>query len=215
MPDLMALARHAELRGRDSSGLVVFRQGEYEVERADYRIPRLLSEVNLAHTPAVMGHSRLITNGLSDNQPVVYEGVCVLHNGIVVNADDIWSQLDKPRKLEIDTEVIGAIAATHLDAGGSVEDLPGVVLEKCRGVVACALLVPAQGKLCLFSNNGSLYLGYKNGGAYFASERFPLAQLDCVDIEQVREGVILDVPLSDEPSASRIGRNVPSTSFLG
>lgn len=197
--DLEELARNAEFRGRDSSGLILFRDQTYEINRADYRIPRLLSEVRPGDSTTVMGHSRLITNGLSDNQPVIYEDVCVLHNGIVVNADQIWKVLDKPRKLEIDTEVIGAIAASHLEAGGSLDEVPGLVLKQCRGVVACALLFPRLGKLCLFSNNGSLYLGQKNGAAYFGSEKYPLERLGCEQIEQVREAVILDVPASDEP----------------
>lgn len=196
--DLEKLAKHAELRGRDSSGLIVFRGGGYEVDRADYRIPRLLAEVRPTGSTTVMGHSRLITNGLSDNQPVVYEDVCVLHNGIVVNADELWEGLDKPRKLEIDTEAIGAIAASHLDGGGSVEELPGLILEKCSGVVACALLVPYLGKLCLFSNNGSLYAGHKNGAIYFGSEQYPLEQVGCNQIRQVRDAVFIDVPNSAE-----------------
>lgn len=198
MRDLESLARHAELRGRDSSGLITYRDGRYEVDRADYRIPRLLSEVRPTGSATVMGHSRLITNGLSDNQPVVYEDVCVLHNGIVVNADELWEKLDQPRKLEIDTEIIGAIAADHLARGGSIEQVPALVLEQCQGVVNCALLVPSSGKLCLFSNNGSLYVGRKEGGLYFASEQYPLEQLTCTEIEQVREPIFVDVPVSYE-----------------
>ena len=197
--DLEALAKHAEFRGRDSSGLIVYRGGGYEVDRADYRIPQLLAKVRPAGSTTVMGHSRLITNGLSDNQPLVYEGVCVLHNGIVVNADELWEELDKSRKLEIDTEVIGALAASHLEEGGSLDELPQLILQKCRGVVACALLVPSQGKLCLFSNNGSLYVGVKNDALYFGSERYPLEQLHCIQVEQVRDAVLIDVPKSAEP----------------
>jgi len=54
------------------------------------------------------------------------------------------------------------------------------------------------GKLCLFSNNGSLYLGQKAGAWLYASERFPLAQLGCQSIQQVRDAVFIDVPASAE-----------------
>ena len=176
--DLDSLAKHAEQRGRDSSGLIVLAGGRNLVHRADYRLPRLLKEVGPYASHVVMGHSRLITNGLSDNQPVLYEGVAVLHNGIIVNDDDAWERLDKPRKLEIDTEVIAAIAADHVQNGHALEDLAARVFELCRGVAACAVVFPELGKLCLFSNNGSLYVGLKEGATYFSSERFPLESVE-------------------------------------
>ena len=79
------LARHAQQRGKDSSGLIVYDGSKYQVYRADYKITRLVPQVNLRQSKVVLGHSRLITNGISDNQPVVRDNVCVLHNGIVVN----------------------------------------------------------------------------------------------------------------------------------
>lgn len=197
--DLLALATYAQQRGRDSSGLMYFQDDVYNVRRADYPITRLLPEAKISNPQVVIGHSRLITNGLNDNQPVLREGVCVLHNGIVVNHEDIWEKIGKTRHLQIDTEVIPAIAAATLDAGGSVLDISARVLELCRGVVACALAIPRLGKLCLFSNNGSLYVGTKGEATYFASERYPLQQIGCVEINQVRDDVvILDIPVSDD-----------------
>lgn len=197
--DLLRLARHAQQRGRDSSGLLFLRDGAYNVRRADYPITRLLPEAKPFDTPIVMGHSRLITNGLGDNQPVLRDDVCVLHNGIVVNHEEIWATIGKTRELQIDTEVIPAIAAAHLEAGGAVEGISARVLELCRGVVACALALPRLGKLCLFSNNGSLYVGKKGGATYFSSEAFPLNELGCADVVQVKdEAVILDIPASHE-----------------
>lgn len=194
--DLDSLVKHAEQRGRDSSGLLIHVEDHYEAHRADYRLPRLVREVKPDLCRVVMGHSRLITNGLSDNQPVIYDDVCVLHNGIIVNHEAIWEQLDKPRRLEIDTEVIGAIAVSHLELGNSVESIGARVIELCRGVVACAVALPRLGKLCLFSNNGSLYSGTKNGATYFSSERYPLETVGCESIAQVYDSVVLDIPVS-------------------
>jgi len=195
--DLDLLAKHAEQRGRDSSGLLVLSGSRCTVHRADYRLPRLLKEVSPYASHVVMGHSRLITNGLSDNQPVLYEDVAVLHNGIIVNHEAAWEHVDKPRKLEIDTEVIAAIAADHVEKGLAVEDLSARVFDLCRGVVACAVAFPRLGKLCLFSNNGSLYVGSKEGATYFSSERFPLESVACTGIEEVRDGIVVDIPPAD------------------
>jgi hypothetical protein len=199
--DLERLVQHARQRGRDSSGLMFHDQGRYQVNRADYDAVRLFKQVSVRSFDAVFGHSRLITNGLADNQPVVRDGICVFHNGIVVNYDALWPQLQTPRQQQIDTEVIAGIALDALNAGVSLEQVPVRVLEACRGVVACAMVLPRLGKLCLFSNNGSLYLGQKAGAWLYASERFPLAQLGCKNILQVRDAVFIDIPVSAETVA--------------
>ena len=193
--ELELLAHHAEQRGKDSSGLYFPQGNTYALYRAAQAISSLLKQVRVQDSGFVMGHSRLITNGLVDNQPVYRDGVCVIHNGIVVNHESLWPQLDKKRLQEIDTEVIAGIVADALDKGAPPSELATRVLSLCKGVVACAVALPKLGKLCLFSNNGSLYLGKKNGALYFSSESFPLRQLRCDSIEQVRhEGLVIDIP---------------------
>lgn len=197
--DLEELVRHSQQRGSDSSGLILRDCDSYVVHRADYPITRLMRQLSTTKSDFVLGHSRLITNGLSDNQPVVRDDVVVLHNGIVVNHESIWADLKLRRQLEIDTEVIAAIAIEHLQEGGDFLTLPSRVLELCEGVVACALALPTLGKLCLFSNNGSLYLGKKGKETIFASERYPLTEIECEDVEQVKDAVFIDLPVSNRP----------------
>jgi len=188
------LIKHAQQRGRDSSGMVIHDDTSYHAYRADDPIDRLLKRIpplgNL-----FFGHSRLVTNGTADNQPVAREQVIVLHNGIIVNHEALWLELGKSPELEIDTEIIPAIIASHLEEGGTVETAAARVLSLAEGVVACAALIPRLGKLLLFSNNGSLYVGDKSGGLIFSSERYPLEQIDAKNIRQIRDdAVILDVP---------------------
>ena len=198
-PDLIELATHAQQRGKDSSGLLFLQEGAYNVHRADFPISRLLAESQPYSSGVVMGHSRLITNGLNDNQPVLRENVCVLHNGIIVNHEAVWAKIGRVPALQIDTEVIAAIAAAYLEGGGAVEGIAARVLDLCVGVVACALVLPRLGKLCLFSNNGSLYAGEKAGARYFSSEEFPLRELNCENIVQVRrDALIIDIPVSEK-----------------
>ena len=199
--ELLQFARHAEQRGKDSSGLFVSKLDGYDLHRANNAITSLLKDVNVSTAVLFIGHSRLVTNGLADNQPVYRDGVCVIHNGIVVNHEGLWAQIRKTPHQEIDTEIIAAIAVAHLEAGGAVDGIAGRVLELCQGVVACALALPKLGKLCLFSNNGSLYHGTKNGSHYFASESYPLTQLNCEVVIQVRsESVVIDIPVAvNEP----------------
>lgn len=199
--DIGTLVHHAEQRGRDSSGLMLLRDSGYELFRADFAITKLLKRTNVASSRVFFGHSRLITNGFADNQPVTRDGVYVVHNGIVVNDDEIWQDLPIERRQAIDTEVIAGIVAHHLAEGGDAEGAATEVLSQCKGVVACVIGLPSLGKLMLFSNNGSLYLGSTPTGQVFASERFPLAEIGAEDIVEVRSAVLLDIPVSDHEVA--------------
>lgn len=193
--ELKLLAEHARQRGRDSSGLILKGDQTYNIYRADYDINKLLGKVSLARSTIALGHSRLITNGLADNQPVIKGDVCVIHNGIVVNHEALWDEIKLERKQEIDTEIIAAIAEQYINNFGKLEGLAERVISLCKGVVATAIIVPKLGKMLLFSNNGSLYVGDKEGGFYFSSEMHPLNCLKCSNIQQsINNEIIVNIP---------------------
>ncbi|MCP2041414.1 hypothetical protein L1281_002014 [Neisseria sp. HSC-16F19] len=198
--DFKKLVEHSRQRGRDSSGLVYLTNEQYHISRADYDVVKLLAKEKPYHSPVVLGHSRLITNGLGDNQPVIRGDICAIHNGIVVNDAEVWQQLSVPRKYQIDSEVIVGIAEEMLQNDEQIEEIPAKVLSLCKGIIACALVLPAKGKLLLFSNNGSLYIGKKGQSVYFASERYALDLIHCDDVRQIKEeSVVLDIPASAMP----------------
>jgi len=195
--NLDKIVKHSEQRGVDSGGLIYYKDGTYKIDRADFNIEKLLNKVQPYHSKIVLGHSRLITNGLGDNQPVVKGNICAIHNGIIVNEKDVWEKLNCKRKLKIDSEAIVAIASEHFNNGGSVDDISTKILTLCRGVVACALVIPEKGKIVLFSNNGSLYVGTIDDDIYFASENYALTQIGCASIKQIKdESYIIDIPVS-------------------
>lgn len=198
---LNALAEHARRRGRDSSGLVFNKSLNYDVFKADYDITRLLKKCQIKDSTVVCGHSRLVTNSTEDNQPVVRGRTIVLHNGIVVNDKALWESTGLEQKLRIDTEIIAAIAEEFIEDGGEISNLPGELLAKCNGFIACVLMFPWLGKGIVFSNNGSLYGGFDGNQFCFSSERWPLKQLDLTNIFQIREqGYEFDIPsCSDSP----------------
>ncbi|SMO59865.1 Glutamine amidotransferase domain-containing protein [Chryseobacterium rhizoplanae] len=214
------LVKHSEQRGVDSSGLIYYQNNHYKVNRADYSIEKLLNKVQPYNNNIVLGHSRLITNGLGDNQPVVRGNICAIHNGIIVNEDEVWNKLSVSRQLKIDSEVIVAIAEEFLNnKENKIEDLPKEILSLCKGVVACALVLPEIGKLLLFSNNGSLYVGYNEDKTYFASENYGLKIIGCENISQIKdEAMILDIPVSGEKldivdEKSRVENLIPEFKF--
>ena len=185
--DLNLLANHARQRGKDSSGIVFFENNSFSVKRADCDIKKLLSRFKISNSPIVLGHSRLITNGLSDNQPVIRDDIIVIHNGIIVNDDLIWKNLELRRHHQIDTEVIAAITENHLNTGQDINCLSQNILSQCEGTISTAIVLPKLGKLILFSNNGSLYTGTKDGSLIFSSESYPLTKLGCKNVNQIKE----------------------------
>lgn len=214
------LVKHSEQRGVDSSGLIYYQDNQYKVNRADYSIEKLLNKVKPYNNNIVLGHSRLITNGLGDNQPVIRGNICAIHNGIIVNEDEVWSKVSVSRQLKIDSEAIVAIAEEFLtNKENKIEDLPKEILSLCQGVIACALALPEKGKLLLFSNNGSLYVGYNEDKTYFASESYGLRIIGCENITQIKEEpLILDIPVSKEnlsvtDEKSRVEDLIPEFKF--
>ena len=196
---LKNLVKHARQRGRDSSGLVKFNSNKYHVTRANKDIEKLFKTHKVNDSKFVMGHSRLITNGLSDNQPVVRDGLILIHNGIIVNDKVIWNDITVEQKFEIDSEAIIGLAIEFFNQGGEIKLLSEYILSKCKGTVSCALAIPKLGKLILISNNGSLYLGDYKNIKYFSSEKFPLQIIGCQSINQVKDqSIILDIPVSVE-----------------
>ena len=190
------------------------------MDRASYDIKKLLKKIKPDNAQVVLGHSRLITNSLEDNQPVVRNDVMVVHNGIIVNDDALWDELSLNRQSGLDSEVIAGILESKLIEGVQLEDIPSQILSICDGVVAVAIALPKLGKLVLFSNNGSLYMGRRGESILFASESFPLNKLDCTEVRQIREeAVFLDIPMcNDEVEVSDYGGRsedlIPQFKFL-
>ncbi|CAN2170102.1 WbuX, N-acetyl sugar amidotransferase [Candidatus Nanopelagicaceae bacterium] len=199
------LAKRACQRGQDSSGFIWYSREQYQVVRSDFSISQSLNAKSIGPTRIFLGHSRLITNGHSDNQPVERDNIFVIHNGIVLNAEQIWNFIGEEPKLEVDSEIIPALASHFLKSGFSVTELPELILEKCVGVVSAVLIFPELGKMSLFSNNGSLYLGQTTEGEhYFSSEKFPLEEIKCIEIAQVMQGVTVDIPASSKIGTEEI-----------
>ena len=199
--DLNKVIVHSKQRGRDSSGLLWYTDvNGYTVRRSDGVIDDLRKSLSLRNAQLVAGHSRLITNGLEDNQPVVLESVAVIHNGIIVNHEELFVKFGLTRTLSIDTEIVVALTIEFLRLNnGKVSGLSKFILDECKGTVSVAIFIISLGKLVLASNNGSLYYGKRLNCLYFASEKYALNLINCVEVNQINRGsdVIIDIPNKD------------------
>lgn len=194
---LEVLGRHSQVRGKDSSGLVVRDEAEatlrvykgatpltslLEMDELRALLDRALERYDEATDASfsVMGHSRLVTNGSQlqheNNQPVVKSGLVGIHNGIIVNDSELWERnAALTREHEIDTEVMLALIREKLKWGWTLPAAMARVEAETEGTISTAVLFADRPELLLAANNGSLYT-LTNGHdlLFFASEQYPL-----------------------------------------
>lgn len=194
--DFNFIANHSNQRGKDLSGLVYLKDNIYQINRADYPVTQLLKKTEPYKSSLIMGYNNVLVDSNYDNQPIERDGICLINGGEVLNQDELWEEINQEKTYESDSEIIAALANHYLNKSVDIEDIPDKILRQCKGIIACAMIIPKAGKLLLFSNNGSLYVGKKDKTIYFASESYSLQQINCEEIEQVRDVLIYDVDVS-------------------
>lgn len=201
---LKSLYRLSESRGKESAGLHSYipSLGQSWTFKEERRASELLKSSEFREwtggplhsifsqktegtvTPfAVLAHSRLVTNGTAalaeNNQPVRVGKVTVIHNGIVVNVDSLWSEnKELHRTAEVDTEVIAAIISRAIQ--GQVDPLKATreVFALIQGSASIGWAHDDGDFIVLATNTGDLYYTIDAGRGYFAfaSERYILEQ---------------------------------------
>ena len=200
--DLQTITKDAERRGVDSSGILFNSDKDFYLKRSNKSLTKLIKSSNFNRTNFIIGHSRLVTNSAAENQPVKRDSIYVIHNGIIVNNEEIWGEINLEPNLKIDTESIAGIVQRSLisskNATGAVvyKRIFKKIKEYTKGTIACAIMLPTKGKILLYSNNGSLHIGSKNNQLIFSSEKYILKKLSCKNISQIREeGKLITIPI--------------------
>ena len=187
---LRGLVKLSESRGKESSGIAYRTNDNIGVFKMPERGSRLIKSPtykkiiadNLKAPFAIIGHARLVTNGLLEdnlnNQPVIKDGIIGIHNGIIVNDHRIWTRFNNLSKNSgVDTEALLALIK-HFEKNG--KSLPGAVtasFKEIEGTASVALLFNNFPYLMLATNNGSLYFTEKDDLLIFASEELFLKSL--------------------------------------
>jgi len=195
---LTNIAIYSESRGKDSSGIAVRRADEevIDVIKGDVPIRSLLKsddfrkviEGSLAgcskgHGFTAFGHARLVTNGTQlnevNNQPVLKDDILIIHNGIIVNIDELWEQnSDLKRMFSIDTEIIPSLLRRELQKTTDLVVACNKAFARLEGTYAVAMMFQDLNQFVLATNNGSLYYITDNKNFIaFASEGFFLEKL--------------------------------------
>lgn len=215
---LRALFRLSESRGKEASGIAGIAGDVIHVLKSPVPSTELLRTktyrsyvdrvVDKPKRVAVIGHSRLVTNGAqtehSNNQPVCVDDIAGVHNGIIVNEDELWAaHPDLKRTHEVDTEVLFRLVRHGAIEAGSFIGGVRSALAQIDGVANVAMFASELDQLTIATNNGSIYYSADRATGFFAfaSERYilekALAKVDLPTdaIEQLLAGSGLVVDL--------------------
>ena len=175
-------------RGKEASGFALYSNEQITIYKtpdhpkdlissAGYK--KIISEKNLANVRAVIGHSRMVTNGTEysnvNNQPFVKNNIAGIHNGIIVNEADIWKKYSGEERIsDLDSEVIPTIIRHGLNNGSNLSQALELLYKEIYGMASIALMFADFENIVLATNNGSLYFNVSKSGneIVFASENF-------------------------------------------
>jgi glucosamine 6-phosphate synthetase-like amidotransferase/phosphosugar isomerase protein len=125
-----------------------------------------------------MGHTRLATNGDSlnhqNNSPLIFDTGSCVHNGIVVNDDDLCARFfGGVRQSASDSEILFRLLFKFVKDGYSYSDAVKQTFLHIEGSASIAVFFPQTAHLVLATNTGSLYrYRQEDRGVYvFLSER--------------------------------------------
>lgn len=195
---LEKVAIFSESRGKDSSGIAIrkFDEERIDVIKGDIPISQLLksnefkreiknslASYHKGNGFCAFGHSRLVTNGSQlneeNNQPVLKDNMLVIHNGIIVNVDELWEQHQELKRMySIDTEIIPSLLRKELKSTTDLAVACSKSFSQLEGTYSVAIMFHDLDQFVLATNNESLYYITDNENfVTFASEGFFLEKL--------------------------------------
>jgi glucosamine--fructose-6-phosphate aminotransferase (isomerizing) len=187
----------SERRGKDSSGAMHISTQKIVVTKSPARgkdliktkifqelLAGALNDYERGETFIFFGHTRMATHGSADidvnNQPVLSDRSVVLHNGIIVNFEEIFETTPElKREHEVDSEIIPLLIDNFRRTGYSEMDSVVKTSKKIVGANTFLYLNSNSNTAYLNSSNGSLYvLENESKGLFaFASEKQTLDKI--------------------------------------
>ena len=203
-----------EYRGYDSAGVALVEDGHFKTVKQEGKIAKLEAAVKKVKSfgkskaeKVAIGHTRWATHGRPSQEnahPHASSEICVVHNGIIENYQEIKSFLHKKGVKflsETDSEVLPHLIELHLKEGDEerniksekknskkngenspekkLENIKSAIiktLKQIEGSYALAVIFCDQPDLILIAKKGSpLLVGLGNGENYIASDYYALA----------------------------------------
>lgn len=181
VPVVMDGLRKLEYRGYDSAGVAVFQNDRIAINRSVGKLRELEKKLlisDLCGSP-VIGHTRWATHGRPTEpnaHPHIYEGVVVVHNGIVENYVALREELvaaGHQFSSETDTEIISHLIARELTRGLGFSAAVRAALQQVRGTFALGIMCEQEPGMLIAARKGSPLVvahGSQKGEYYIASD---------------------------------------------
>lgn len=186
----------SESRGKEAAGFAAISDHDMLVYKTPFpastlvksdkvwsAIDSVIRSQEALHFTAI-GHSRLVTNGYehfnANNQPIIKKHITCIHNGIVVNVQDLWKQYsDEQKETDLDSEIIPTLIRKFYQENGNLKEAIQRTFTEIYGMTSIAMLFHDLNNLLLVTNNGSLYYcsSTDRNAFVFASEFYILKTL--------------------------------------
>ena len=168
-----------EYRGYDSAGIAVVHGGALHVVRASGKLPNLQRRLLAEHPPGHLGigHTRWATHGRPSDEnahPHSYQGVAVVHNGILENHLQLKAELRARGHVfssETDSEVFAHLIAQALAEGHALPEAVRSAMRRVRGTYGLAVVWAGDPKRLVATKDSSpLVVGLSEGENFIASD---------------------------------------------
>ena len=173
-----------EYRGYDSAGIAVLDHGQFKTVKEEGKIAML--EEALKVTPLKssigIGHTRWATHGRPSKQnahPHASSQICVVHNGIIENHQEIKEKLQKNGVKflsQTDSEVVPHLIEYYFEKTADIKKSLILAAKEIHGTFALAVIFKGSQDLIAFAKRGSpLIIGVGEDENYIASDYYALS----------------------------------------
>jgi glutamine---fructose-6-phosphate transaminase (isomerizing) len=229
-PLLLSGLKRLEYRGYDSAGIAVITSKGLEVVRSAGKLKNLeeLVQRNPPHGGIGIGHTRWATHGRPTDEnahPHTFEGVAVVHNGIIENHAALKAELRKKGHTfssDTDTEIVAHLVAEEIKGGLELREAVRAALARVKGTYAIAVVATRFPTLIVVAKNASpLVLGIGKDENFVASD-VPALLEHTRDVIFLEEGEIAEVTrdgarifrIADGMSVARLPRRIDWTPVM-
>ncbi|NBV06475.1 MAG: glutamine--fructose-6-phosphate transaminase (isomerizing) [Proteobacteria bacterium] len=181
---IIAGLKKLEYRGYDSAGIAVIENNHFKTLKEEGKISNLeaLIEKNPVKSKIGIGHTRWATHGRPSRQnahPHASSKVCVVHNGIIENYQELKTKLQKTGikfLSQTDTEVLPHLIEYHFSKTADIKKSLSAALAEVHGTLAVAVIFKGHEDVIAFAKKGSpLILGIGKNENYIASDYYALS----------------------------------------
>jgi glucosamine--fructose-6-phosphate aminotransferase (isomerizing) len=178
-PILVGGLKRLEYRGYDSAGVAVLNDGALTVVRATGKLRNLEGKVSteMPKGRVGIGHTRWATHGRPSDEnahPHTFEGVSVVHNGIIENHLALKAALRAKGHVfasETDSEVFAHLIREAQQGGKSLVDAVRAATAQIKGTYALVAISEADPTRIVCTREAQpMVLGYAEGQNFVASD---------------------------------------------